>query len=105
MQSFRENRKDDSLIDTKYPSLIVIDNLMRDATNSKDMCEHFVRDSHHSNISVACILQNGFSEGKEIRATSINAQYIVLFKNPRDQDKPFILVRQVYPSLPKKVHD
>jgi hypothetical protein len=43
MQCFHENLNDDySFIDIRYPSLIVIDNLMRDASNSKDVCEHFV---------------------------------------------------------------
>jgi hypothetical protein len=52
---------------------------MRDAsTNSKDVSELFVEGSHHRNISVACILQNGFSKGKENRTMSINTQYIVL---------------------------
>ena len=63
MQGLLENRNDDSLIDTRYPNLIVIDDLMRDATNSKDVCELFIEGSHHRNISVACILQNGFSKG------------------------------------------
>ena len=51
-----EDLNDDSFIDTRYPSLIVIDDLMRDATNSKDVCELFVEGSHHRNISVACIM-------------------------------------------------
>ena len=38
MQGFHEDLNDYSLIDTSYPSLIVIDNLMRDVTNSKDVC-------------------------------------------------------------------
>ena len=102
LQSLPENLNDDSYIDTRYPSLIVIDDLMRDATNSKDVCELFVEGSHHRNISVACILQNGFSKGKENRTMSINTQYIVLFKNPRDQIGPAILARQMYPSHLKK---
>jgi hypothetical protein len=96
------NLNDDSFIDTGYPSLIVIDDLMRDATNSKDVCELFVEGSHHRNISVACILQNGFSKGKENRTIRINTQHIVLFKNPRDQIGPAIFARQMYPSHPKK---
>ena len=84
LQGLHENLNDDSFIDTRYPSLIVIDDLMRDATNSKDVCELFVEGSHHSNISVACILQNGFSKRKENRTMSINTQYMVLFKTPQD---------------------
>jgi predicted ATP-grasp superfamily ATP-dependent carboligase len=67
---------------------------MKDTTNSKDVCELFVEGSHHRNISVACILQKGVSKGKETRTMSINTQYIVLFKNPRDQIGPAILARQ-----------
>ena len=102
VQGIPEQLNDDSFIDTRYPSLIVIDDLMRDAVNSKDVCELFVEGSHHRNISVACILQNGFSKGKENRTMSINTQYIVLFKNPRDQVGPAILARQMYPSNSKK---
>ena len=102
MQCMPANLNDDSFIDTGYPSLIVIDDLMRDATNSKDVCELFVEGSHHRNISVACILQNGFSKGKENRTIRINTQHIVLFKNPRDQIGPAIFARQMYPSHSKK---
>ncbi|CAG2196342.1 unnamed protein product [Mytilus edulis] len=77
-----ENLNDDSFIDSRYPSLIILDDLMRDVTNSKDVCELFVEGSHHRNLSVACILQNAFSKGKESRTMSINSQYIVLFKKP-----------------------
>ncbi|CAG2208220.1 unnamed protein product [Mytilus edulis] len=58
-----ENLNDDSFIDSRYPSLIILDDLMRDVTNSKDVCELFVEGSHHRNLSVACILQNVL-EGK-----------------------------------------
>ena len=102
LQGLSENLNDDSFIDTRYPSVIVIDDLMRDATNSKDVCELFVDGSNHRNISVTCILQNCFSKGKENRTMSINTQYIVLFKNPKDQIGPAILARQMYPSHPKK---
>ena len=102
LQGLSENMNDDSFIDTRYPSVIAIDDLMRDATNSKDVCELFVDGSNHRHISITCILQNGFSKGKENRTMSINTQYIVLFKNPRDQIGPAILTRQMYPSHPKK---
>ena len=101
LQGLPENLSDDSLIETRYPSLIDIDDLMRDAMNSKDVCELFVEGSHNRNISVACIFQNGYLKVKENRTMSINTQYIVLFKNPRDQIGPAILTRQMYPSHPK----
>ena len=75
-----EYLNDDSFIDTRYPSLIVIGDLMRDATNSKDVCDFFVEGSHHRNLSIVCIMQNAFSKGKGNRAMSSNSQYIVLFQ-------------------------
>jgi hypothetical protein len=51
LQGLSENMNDDSFIDTRYPSVIAIDDLMRDATNSKDVCELFVDGSNHRNIS------------------------------------------------------
>jgi hypothetical protein len=59
-----------------------------DATNSKDVCDFFVEGSHHRNLSIVCIMQNAFSKGKGNRAMSSNSQYIVAFKNPRDQVGP-----------------
>ena len=73
MQGLPENLNDESFIDSRYPSLIVIHDLMRDATNSKDVCELFGEGSHYRNISVACILQNGFSKGKENRTKKIKS--------------------------------
>ena len=102
LQGLSENLNDDSFIDTRYPSVIVVDDLMRDATNGKDVCELFLDGSNHRNISVTCILQNGLSKGKENITMSINTQYIVLFKNPKDLIGPAILARQMYPSHPKK---
>jgi len=102
IQGIPENLNEDTFIDTTYPSLIVIDDLMRDATNSKDVCELFVEGSHHRNISVACIMQSAFSKGKENRTMSINSQYVVLFKNPRDMLTPTIFARQMYPNNSRK---
>jgi hypothetical protein len=56
VQGIPEQLNDETFIDSRYPSLIVIDDLMRDVTNSKDVCELFVEGSHHRNISVACIM-------------------------------------------------
>jgi hypothetical protein len=90
------NLNDDSfIIDTKYPSLIIIDDLIRDATNSKEVCELFVEGSHHSNVSVACIMHNAFSKGRESIIMNINSQYVVLFKKNREikLDQPYLLGR------------
>jgi hypothetical protein len=45
----------------------------------------FTKKSHHRNISVMYIEQNLFHKGKNHRTISLNAHYMVLFKNPRDE--------------------
>lgn len=96
VQGIPEQLNDETFIDSRYPSLIVIDDLMRDATNSKDVCELLVEGSHHRNSSVTCIMQNAFSRGKENRTIGINSQYVVLFSNPPDQLVPMTFERQMY---------
>ena len=44
----------------------------------------FTKKSHHCNTSVIYLVQNLFPKNKESRTISLNSQYIVVFKNPRD---------------------
>jgi len=43
-------------------------------------------------------VQNLFDKGKSHRTVSLNAHYMVLFKNPRDKSQIDVLGRQMYPS-------
>lgn len=47
------------------------------------------------------ITQNIFHQGKGQRDTSLNAYYIVIFKNPRDKAQMRHLAQQVFPENPK----
>ena len=76
---------------------------MKDATQDKDVCELFIEGAHHRNLSVICIMQNLFNKGAENRTMSLNSQYMVLFKNPRDQQQIGILAKQMYPGNSKKL--
>jgi len=98
IQGIPPNIKRDDFFDARHPTLFVIDDLMKDATQSADVCELFTEGSHHRNLSVICLLQNLFCKGKEARTMSLNAHYMVLFKNPRDQQQVSVLARQMYPG-------
>ena len=78
------------------PTLYIYDDLMKDATRNADICEMYTEGSHHCNLSVICLLQNVYHWGKENRTMNINTQYIVLFKNPCDQQQVAHLARQMY---------
>jgi len=62
--------------------LLVVDDLMNETDDS--VADLFTKASHHCNISVAFFVQNLFYKNKHIRTISLNAHYMVLFKNPRD---------------------
>lgn len=79
--------------------LLIIDDLMQHVNESVEKI--FTRDSHHKNISVIFITQNIFHSSKHNRTMNLNAQYLVLFKNPRDVGQISHLSRQMYPGQGK----
>lgn len=88
---------------TKYSNerneriLIILDDLMSDAYNSS-VSELFTKGSHHRNTSVILVTQNLFHQTSQSRNISLNAKYIVIFKNPRDKQQFSHLARQIYPE-------
>lgn len=109
---YKENKESNSqMIDYKqgvpdiaeftndHPKLIIIDDLMRETGGS--IVDIFTKGSHHRNLSVFYITQNIFHQGRGQRDISLNANYIIYFKNPRDRAQVMHLARQLYPELPK----
>jgi ABC-type lipoprotein export system ATPase subunit len=66
-------------------TLLILDDLMDELSSSDQLSKLFTKGSHHRNISIIFILQNLYPKGKSFRNISLNAQYIVLYKNPRDK--------------------
>lgn len=79
-------------------NLIIFDDLMTECINNEDVMNLFTVGSHHKNTSVFFLTQNIFSKGKYSRDISLNANYMIIFKNPRDQQQLQILARQMYPN-------
>ena len=51
------------------------------------------------------LVQNLFHKNKESRTISLNSQYMVVFKNPRDASQMSHLARQMYPGRVKFVQE
>ncbi|KXJ26961.1 hypothetical protein AC249_AIPGENE9928 [Exaiptasia diaphana] len=83
------------LLDPAVRNLIVIDDLMNDTGNRKEMTNLVTRGCHHRNTSLIHIQQNLFPKGKENRNISLNCHYICLFSNPRDRAQVSHLARQM----------
>ena len=78
--------------------IIVLDDLLNQSTNSKDVTDMFTRAAHHKPCFIIFIMQNLFPPGKEARTRSLNTHYYVIFKNPRDQSQFNTFARQVMPK-------
>lgn len=79
------------------PIIVLLDDLMNDADSLK-ISELFTKGSHHRNISIILITQNVFHKGSHSRDISLNTKYLIIFKNPRDQQQFQFVARQIYPE-------
>lgn len=82
-------------------NLVIFDDLMSECIKSESVLNLFTVGSHHKNTGVFFITQNIFSKGKYARDISLNANYLIIFYNPRDQMQFNILARQMYPNNSK----
>ncbi|RLU20353.1 hypothetical protein DMN91_006961 [Ooceraea biroi] len=101
---FREGlpRAEDYSSDPLTPKLVIIDDLIRESSSSDAIVDLFTKGSHHhKNLSVILISHNLFHQGRGQHDISFNANYIVVFKNPRDCAQIRHLARQVFPDDPK----
>ena len=78
--------------------LLVLDDVMGEGTNNVELMNLFTTYSHHMGITVIFLLQNIFPPGKYKRTISLNAHYIILLKNPRDEQQVKTLGRQIFPN-------
>jgi hypothetical protein len=85
--------------DTSKHSLLVIDDLL-DVEYAPLVRDLFIKGSHHLNMNVIFITQNLFFANKDFRTLSLNAHYLVVFKNPRDMSQIGYISRQAYPAQP-----
>ena len=73
-------------------NLIILDDLMDEASKSLKITQIFTRGCH-DNSSVIYLTQNLFHEDQ--RALSMNSDYMVIFKNPRDNLQFATIARQI----------
>jgi len=85
--------------DGREPVLLIVDDLMQETDQS--VANLFTKGSHHRDVSIMFLAQNLFPKNKFARTMSLNAHYMVLFKNPRDASQFAYLARQMYPGFSK----
>ena len=85
-------------LNTQERNLIILDDVMTEAGESKSVAKLFTQGSHHRNMTVVFLVQNLFHQAKQMRTISLNTHYMVLYKNPRDQGQIRSLSYQMYPN-------
>lgn len=89
-------------ISLSKPDLIIIDDLMVELANSKELVNLFTKKSHHWNVSIVFIVQNLYFKGKQMTTIARNSHYTILLSNRRDQSQIWSLARQLYPGKSKE---
>ncbi|GFS63427.1 uncharacterized protein TNCV_2239701 [Trichonephila clavipes] len=79
--------------------LIVLDDMMNDVTS--EISQMFTMGSHHKKYSIILITQYLFPRAKSMRDISLNAHYIILFRNNRDVSQAACFGRQAFPGCGK----
>jgi hypothetical protein len=77
-------------------SVIVVDDFAQEL--NKDIANIFSIYAHHTNSIVILLTQNIFSKNPVFRDISLNANYIILFKNIRDASQIVHLAKQFAPG-------
>ena len=95
--------------DPRERNLLVLDDQMENQSahkrSSDSVVKFFTQGSHHRNLTVVYIVQNLFNQDKSMRTVSLNAHYIIVFKNPRDATQLRTLAYQMYPENPAPLLD
>ena len=94
--NFIEGLPDMTSLDPTKVNLLIIDDLMHEM--NEVVAKLFTKGSHHRNTSVLLLTQNIFHQNKHSRTVSLNAHYMVLFKNVRDASQITNLAKQMYPG-------
>ena len=100
---FSSGRGEVNVSDIQPYDIIVLDDLLHESKNSKDVTSMFTRAAHHKPTFIIFIMQTLFPPGKEARTRSLNTHYYCIFKNPRDKSQIEFLARQISPRRAKGI--
>lgn len=92
-----------SVYEDKGGSVCIIDDQIQNVNS--ELAEIFQVGSRHKAINLILMTQNLFSKNKYFRDISLNATYIVIFKNPRDGSIITNFAKQFSPGNARAVRD
>lgn len=83
-------------IEQAAPDVVVIDDLMNELKNNKDIKDLFTKVAHHRNMSVILLIQNIFNKERAMRDISINTEYFVLMRGRRMTKQVQTFANQIF---------
>ena len=86
------------IFDREKVNMLILDDMMDEASGDKRIEQLFTR-GRYDNLSIIYLTQNLFP--KKQRNISLNSDYMVIFKNARDQTQFTNLAQQLMPSTIK----
>lgn len=89
----------------KVPTLLILDDLLADIVNNKEVQHYVTVMSHHNNMSIIMLMQSIFPKGNCARTISLNCHYMILFSNKRDGNQVKVLGAQLMPGRTKYFMD
>jgi len=95
---FVEGLVDINKFESSKNNLLIIDDLMNECKDNKEIAALFAVHSHHKSISVFLITQNLFMQGECSRDINLNSTNLIIFNNPRDRQQVRVLGQQMYPK-------
>ena len=94
--NFIDGLPDITSLDPTNVNLLIIDDHMHEM--NEVVAKLFTKGSHYRNTSVLLLTHNIFHQNKHSRTVSLNAHYMVLFRNVRDASQITNLAKQMYPG-------
>ena len=100
---FKQGLPSANFIKSLENCVVILDDLMDSAIKDPNTMSMFTEGSHHRNASVIFLSQYIFYQGKHHRTVSLNGQYMVFFKNARDQSQIQTFARQMFPNVWRQI--
>ena len=88
----------DYIYNRKFHDLLIIDDLIHDASKTDFFMKLHTTLSHHWNCSVITVTQNPYFQSKHMRTCNLQATGLILFKTLRGKDQIKRIGQQVFPE-------
>ena len=81
-------------------TLVILDDLITELGTGRQIVDLFIMQSHHRLITCVLVSQSLYYHHKQYRILSLQTNYLIIFRSPRDNSQISPLSSQIFPSNP-----